>query len=59
MLIPRFIIAMLIGSITVILCSKYGFEYLEVRDTNDVIGYSECLKNDIKNNSDCYERFIK
>lgn len=48
MLIPRWLIAMLIVSITMILCSKYGFEYLGIKDTNNSIRFEVCLKQNIK-----------
>jgi len=48
MLIPRWLIAMLIVCITVIYASKYGFEYLGIKDTNKAIKFTECIRSTIK-----------
>lgn len=33
--------------------------YMETKNSNATIGYVECLKQDIKGNDKCYERFLK
>jgi len=48
MLIPRWLIAMMITSITIIYSSKYVFEYMENKQTNDTIKIVECWKQNIK-----------
>ena len=48
MIIPKWIISMLITSITVIMVSKYVLGYLEIKDTNEAIKYNECLIHNIE-----------
>lgn len=59
MTLNNFLAAWITALIFIASTTKPVLEYLEARENNATIAYAECVRNDIKANNLCYERFIK